>query len=175
MENKCIEIYVIYNLIVGRSLHMRMTESKLRRIIRQVILENSDVPVESEDKLNALAELDGIREIVYDGCGADWDQVCCGFIVDGKEIEFNATFPKNADAVLESFLYKLADYSKNRFSLSYEDLEDGILISKLKEKLKKTNGQDILDVIDSDVLRANEKANNYMPNEFGDDDEFNPY
>ena len=142
---------------------MKITESKLRKIIRGVIKEsvqNADLLRDYQRKLSTM-------NIEYSYCDNEFaDETSCGFIINGKTVDFeNMIFP-DAEFILDKLLYTIFP--------ELEDLEDYDLDEKVVDEIKIKLGNG-LDKLYKDLGIAKSDASNYKAREFGDDDEYNPY
>ena len=138
---------------------MRITENRLRSIIRSVIRESIE-GCSLEDYQRKISSMN----IQYDYCSAYSDETSCGFIVNGKEIDIeDMTFP-SPNHVLEMLVYNM-----------FPEIEDEDLEELVAKEVAKKLGKDQLRKLYEDLGRASSEASQYMSREFGKDDEYNPY
>ncbi len=141
----------------SKVLKMKITERRLRSIIRSVIKEDIGALPDYKEKLNSMV-------IEYKYCSNGFaDEIDCGFSVNEKEIDFESMIFPNSEDILFKLLYAI-------FPDIEEDLEDQA-VEHIKVKL----GKEQLNKFYSDLDAANKEADNYMTREFGDDDQWNPY
>ena len=142
---------------------MRMTESRLRRIIRSVIKESTQSADSFLDYQRKLSTMN----IEYSYCDNEYaDETSCGFIVNGKNVDFeNLIFPR-AEDIFDRLLYSIFP--------ELEDLEDYDLEEKIINEIKINLGKG-LDEFYKDLGVSSSDASNYKTREFGDNDEYNPY
>tara|TARA_B000000557_G_scaffold256875_1_gene249570 strand:+ start:146 stop:622 length:477 start_codon:yes stop_codon:yes gene_type:complete len=158
---------------------MKITERRLRRIIRSVILENySSGPefIELLQKYNI--QLLDPREVIYQGWETEYDQTSWGFEINGEEKDWTMTMMTNLQGLFEMFAFKHLDEvcDLDRISESeYDVLVDGF--AKIFGQVSDNHGNNLSTSISfkKDVEEAYEDASNYMAREFGEDDEWNPY
>lgn len=141
---------------------MRITESRLRRIICGVIKEsvqNADLLRDYQSKLSTM-------NIKYSYCDNEFaDETSCGFIVNGKDVDFEGMiFPREED-IFDRLLYSIFP--------ELEDLEDYDLDEKVVDEIKTKLGSG-LEKLHRDLGVSSFDASNYKAREFGDD-EYNPY
>ena len=142
---------------------MRISESRLRRIIRSVINESQ----QSDDLFSNYQSKLSAMNIEYSYCDNEFaDETSCGFIVDGKNVDFKNMFGPDVEFILDKLLYTIFP--------ELEDLEDYDLDEKIVNliKIKLGNG---LDKLYKDLGIAKSDAGGYKTREFGDNDEHNPY
>ena len=142
---------------------MRITESKLRRLIRSVINESE----QSDDLFSNYKSKLSKMSIKYSYCDNEFaDETSCGFIIDGKNVDFENMIMPDAEFILDKLLYAIFP--------ELEDLEDYDLDEKVVDliKIKLGNG---LDELYKDLGIAKSVAGGYKTREFGDNDEYDPY
>jgi hypothetical protein len=142
---------------------MRITERELRKIIRGVIKEsvqNADLLRDYQRKLSAM-------NIEYSYCDNEFaDETSCGFIVNGKHVDFEGMIFPSEEDIFNRLLYSIFP--------ELEDLEDYDLDEKVIDEIKTKLGKG-LEKLHRDLGVSSSDASNYMTREVGDDDEYNPY
>lgn len=142
---------------------MRITESRLRKIIRSVINESA----QSDDLFRDYQRKLSTMNIEYSYCDNEFaDETSCGFIVNGKDVDFEGMIFPRAEDILDRLLYSIFP--------ELEDLEDYDLDEKVVNEIKIKLGND-LDKFYKDLGVSRSGADGYKAREFGDNDEYNPY
>ena len=141
---------------------MRITESRLRRIICGVIKEsvqNADLLRDYQRKLSTM-------NIEYSYCDNEFaDETSCGFVVNGKDVDFEGMIFPSEEDIFDRLLYSIFP--------ELEDLEDYDLDEKVVDEIKTKLGSG-LEKLHRDLGVSSFDASNYKAREFGDD-EYNPY
>ena len=111
---------------------MRITESRLRRIIRSVIKESAqsaDLFADYQSKLSTMnLEYSYCEEGEYSGT------VSCGFIKNGEDIDFENLISPSGEDIFDELLYSIFPELKDLEGYGRSDLGEKI-VNEIKRKL----------------------------------------